>query len=70
MFILTIDSNNEDEILKALKELTLDTFIKQGCAGLTKNGVQYEYDVLPEQKWAGLCKILRFKKDGNTLKLK
>lgn len=70
MFILTIDSNDPDEIANILKTLA-DDGIESDAVGitdgsLTDRGIAYEYDTLP-QSWVAMADFLHFAEDGNTL---
>lgn len=66
MFILTIDSNDREEIAATLKSIAENLYTS--CIGKNENNHTYEYDTFSSQEWLYMVDFLHFSEDGNSLK--
>lgn len=72
MFILTLGTDDKDEIaccLEKLAEQIRKDKHPYGCLGVTINDIDYEYQPLPEQSFATMANWIHWNSDGETLKL-
>lgn len=70
MFVLTIDSDNNDEILSILKDI-IDQKITDFTLGSTgiHQSKWVEMSGFPAQPWVSMSKFLRFDATGNAFSL-